>query len=194
MRFGDRISASSVRLLKKRNLTYFQHLAECGFNSKDAIYKYFGADVFHDSAINVEPPSTKWGILTLTLKNVYALDKVTEAVLRPTGIKATIDESDFQTTIRCLGVTLFKIRLRPNIVLPTYHSAEIGRKGPGVYVEIALSNGAPACGVLRIECHHVEVDDISKRLVKYLGSLRRARQCLTHLIKKPVDVINEQLS
>lgn len=182
LRFGDRISASSLRLLASRRAAYFRSLEDYGFEANEPIYRYFGGEVFHDSEVSISSVSPNKKTLCLKMRNIYAIDKVSN-LLKDSSRR--IDNRDFRTTIKFDGIADFRMSLKRlgNQVL--YYASEISRFNDSDSVTIELRDARGNSGFISIRFKKVVVEDILPTLRKYLRTHKDDATIVTWIMHQP---------
>ena len=169
MRFGNRFVISKGNLHRERWDRYWRYLDEIGFSKSDPLYRLFGGEVFHDGEISLDQIRLTDGVVILQLRNVHAVDEV-DALLRSRKGKKTptLNLADFRTKVTFRGVKRLEISFKHTSRELYYYCAELGRRGEDVLLKIYFVDGNEKPDSLKLVFESVDVEDIGKRLKRYL--------------------------
>ena len=140
-------TARSDREVAFREARYFEHLSRGEFGPSDPPYSIFAFDPFHDGEVRLRGIRLASRTVTITFRNVYAVDSV-DRTRAKTGLpKRKLRRNDFRTRVIFHGVRLIVLPDVPSGNL-WYHCSNLFRDNGGYRLAIQVW-GAVSTAFLR---------------------------------------------
>jgi hypothetical protein len=157
---------------KKANAEYAAALRQVGVPIKQREFAFFFWEVFHDSEIEVRRVDLCNRVVTLALRNVFAIDRVTH-FQSERGLRCSVDRRRFITEIDFRGVQELRIRYGQNRE-PLYHHSRLGKRGELFTLEIFGPDSLRA-SIVSMCFTRMKVSDISGAIKRYIGGSHASR-------------------
>lgn len=169
MRFGDRLNCDSLARWRRRNLQYHKNLQDQGLSYKDPLIPYFGREVFHDGEICIKHLELDRRQVTLSLRNMYAVDRIVDERTRQGRPIRNLNKKDFVTLVRLENLAQFSVSWKERTGPLEYECAELG-KVDGLYtLQIRCRDERGQICVMSAVFLSAWIEDISLRLRKYVS-------------------------
>ncbi len=181
LQFPSSITAPSAESRRHRLRKYFEHLGRQGFVTDHPLYRFFAAEVFHDSPLMRPSFSFARGEITLRLRNVFAIDKVgTETSAKSIRPPATV-RRDFSTQIIFRGVRTMSLPVPPAGTGLKYVACNVFRIASHYRIDILARGANPSETVIfRIHFGEVTVEDIAPKIAKYIAPAKDPAEYMAH--------------
>ena len=159
-------TARSDREVAFREARYFEHLSRGEFGPSDPPYSIFAFDPFHDGEVRLRGIRLASRTVTITFRNVYAVDSV-DRTRAKTGLpKRKLRRNDFRTRVIFHGVRLIVLPDVPSGNL-WYRCSNLFRDNGGYRLAIQVW-GRREYGLLTLSFAGIDVEDVAPKIAKYL--------------------------
>ena len=159
-------TARSHHEAARREARYFEHLTRSEFTLGDLPYRVFTFDSFHDGEVLLRGVRLASRTVTMSFRNVYAVDSVNRAGAKAGLPRAELRRGDFLTKVIFRGVRRIVLPHVPSGNL-LYHCSNLFREN-GEYRLAIQVWGRREYGVLSISFAEIDVEDIAPKIAKYL--------------------------
>ncbi len=176
-------TARSHHEAARREARYFEHLIRSGFTLGDLPYRVFTFDSFHDGEVLLRGVRLASRTVTVSFRNVYAIDSTARARAEAGLPRAKLRRQDFRTRIIFHGVRRIALPDVPSGNL-WYHCSNLFRENGGYRLAIQVW-GRREYGVLSISFAEIEVEDIAPKIAKYLPVGTEAARHLGYAKESP---------
>jgi hypothetical protein len=178
MRFGNRLESDSIHRWRRRELLYQKSLREQGLTYRDTLIPYFGREVFHDGEIYIKDLNLEKRQVTLSLRNVSAVDQVVDELMRQGRSTKSFNKYDFVTRVRLDAVTKFSVSWKQPAGVLEYVCAEVGKVAGRYSLKIRCRGERGEIGIVSVVFLKAWIEDISPRIRKYVSGTK-AREILS---------------